>query len=227
MLRPDYKTFNSCFTGNMNISVEDPVSYEQLRAMPWLNPVRELSTETLLQRIRGYMLHVMSESRERCRLEDVKLECKEGDPGRWMMMVLLRGREADLEPLVSEVLETSLAFPQNSNRDTYLLGAQLVRWYSENMVQMIYFLAAVPGDSRFQWSVNIVSFFEAAFERRSEIMRKFAVRRWARLRVTLLLAGKIARFVRTLFNEVHYRPGGQGANEARDDFHVLANEHLE
>ena len=71
------------------------------------------------------------------------------------------------------------------------------------------------------------SFSEAAFERWSEIMRKFAVCRWARLRVTLLLAGKIARFVRTLFNEVHYRPGGQGANEARDDFHVLANEHLE
>ena len=115
MLRPDYKTFNSCFTGNMNISVEDPVSYEQLRAMPWLNPVRELSTETLLQRIRGYMLHVMSESRERCRLEDVKLECKEGDPGSWMMMVVLqKGREADLEPLVSEVLETSLASPKTA-----------------------------------------------------------------------------------------------------------------
>ena len=211
----------------MNMIVEDPVSYEQLLSSPWLNLVRGFSSDAILQEICGYMLRVMAKNQERGGLEDVQQECKLGNPGRWMMMIVLRRREADLQPLVFDVLEKSLAFPQNRDRETYLRGAHLVRWVAVNMVQMVYILAAVPDHMRCQWSVDIASFSETAFGRRSEIMRKFAVCRWDRLRVIAPLTGRIARYVRILFNEVHYCPGGRGASKARDNFQKLAKKHLE
>ena len=84
-----------------------------------------------------------------------------------------------------------------------------------------------PPPLRCQWSVDITSFSKTAFGRRSEIMRKFAVRRWGRLCVIAPLTGRIARYVRILFNQVHYCPGGRGYSKARDNFQKLAKKHLE
>lgn len=140
------------------MSLEDPVSYEELLRMPWLDTVQYLSTDTLLQCTQGCLLYVMSENRDRYELVEVHHDCTHDNVGRCLTMVVLRGHKDSLNRIVFEVLEVSLAFRQNMIRDTYLVGAQRVRFCACNMVKMTCTLVNVPSVQRTRFPVPLLPF---------------------------------------------------------------------
>jgi hypothetical protein len=70
----------------------------------------------------------------------------------------------------------------------------------------------------------ILEVARALHARRSEIMRERAREHLAILKRHALIVGRIALFVRLLYNTVHYRPGGGGQKWCHEDFEAAAQE---
>ena len=139
------------------------------------------------------------------------------------MMLTIRSQEGNLSDLVDYVLKRSAVW--HTERDAFFFAAEILHFYVRDRVNLVYMIADVPHHRRYQWPVSVLSIAEIAFRGRALILREYARRRWAWLRRLGPLLGRMLCFVRQLFDKVHYRPGGLGANAAQHGFQIHARQH--
>ena len=209
---------------NWNVIRDKPVTFEQLFVSSSMDTVRSVPCWQLLQHATSYCLVIMRESRgsqhdcgsdlgsgnlfhgPRTLFEQVRQESREGEPGNWLMMLMIRSQEGNLSDLVDYVLNRSVAW--HTNRNSFLFAAEIVHFYVRDRVNLVYMIADVPHRRRYQWPVSVFSIAEVAFRDRALILCEYAHRHWAWLRRLGPLLGRLMCFVRQLFDEAHYRPGG-------------------
>ena len=226
---------------NWNVIRDKPVTFEQLFVSSSMDTVRSVPCWQLLQHATSYCLVIMRESRgsqhdcgsdlgsgnlfhgPRTLFEQVRQESREGEPGNWLMMLTIRSQEGNLSDLVDYVLKRSAVW--HTERDAFFFAAEILHFYVRDRVNLVYMIADVPHHRRYQWPVSVLSIAEIAFRGRALILREYARRRWAWPRRLGPLLGRMLCFVRQLFDKVHYRPGGLGANAAQHGFQIHARQH--
>jgi len=144
---------------------------------------------------------------------------------RAMYVLVAKGAARRLYDLAVRVLEEELHLEHHRDEAVYMRHATMVNdccmylgrsqtWNASHASESRHFVDNPP--------TPITEVARALFARRGEIMRARARMHFAILRRNALLVGRLARFVRLLYNTAHYRPGGDGQKRSHEEFAAAA-----